>query len=88
MVRLVSSCPHGDVAAFAHVLTELFDDPIQRSVMGEAGWHWAALHTWDRSASELLAVITDQTIFARSVPLVVSKLASGIPVKLRAADAR
>jgi glycosyltransferase involved in cell wall biosynthesis len=80
--------PHGDVAAFAHVLTELFDDPIQRSVMGEAGWHWAALHTWDRSASELLAVITDQTIFARSVPLVVSKLASGIPVKLRAADAR
>jgi len=56
--------------------------------MGEAGWHWAALHTWDRSASELLAVITDQTIFARSVPLVVSKLASGIPVKLRAADAR
>jgi glycosyltransferase involved in cell wall biosynthesis len=54
--------PRGDYGAFARVLIELLGDPVRREAMGQAGRLWAALHSWDRSASELL------TVFARRPP--------------------
>lgn len=49
--------PHGDSRALAEQLDLLFRDKARRDALGAAGRTWAAKHTWDRSADEMLAVI-------------------------------
>ena len=57
--------PHGDPGALARTIVELLSDPDRRGSMGAAGWRWAASHTWDRSASELLAVLSGHSVAPR-----------------------
>ena len=57
--------PHGDSGALARTIVELLADPDRRGTMGAAGWRWAASHTWDRSANELLAVLSGHPVAPR-----------------------
>lgn len=50
--------PHGDPAALAFALVSMLGDPDQRRRMGDAGRRWAAMHSWDRSASDLRVVLS------------------------------
>ncbi len=53
---------HGDSVGLASAITELLGDPERRREMGEAGRRWASLHSWERSADELRAVIASTGI--------------------------
>jgi glycosyltransferase involved in cell wall biosynthesis len=80
--------PYGDSAALAGVLIDLLGDPERRRLMGAAGWLWAGLHSWDRSASELRAVLNGYRIPSPLVPSVsFARATEDIGAGLQAADA-
>jgi glycosyltransferase involved in cell wall biosynthesis len=53
--------PVDDPTAFARALCTLIGDQEARERMGVAGRAWAARHTWDRSAGQMSALLSDVT---------------------------
>lgn len=49
--------PQGDITALAESLVRLLNDSALRDKLGAAGQTFAAAHTWDRAAREMLALL-------------------------------
>ncbi len=80
--------PHGDSAALAAVVVDLLADPERRGQMGAAGWRWAALHSWDRSASAMQSVVAGYPGFGpRTPPVAWSPQLHDVPAAAAALDA-
>ena len=61
--------PHGDSAALAGAIVNLFSDPDTRRAMGDAGREWAAQHSWDRSTNEFVAELAGLVPDRAGVPM-------------------
>jgi glycosyltransferase involved in cell wall biosynthesis len=84
--------PHGDSASLALALVALIGDPERRRQMGAAGLRWAALHSWERSARELGAVLQVAAAGSRIEPAMAGwprslALGEGVVEDLDARDA-